>query len=362
MTSIIAEVGVNHNGDLSMAIDLIAAASDAGADIVKFQSFRAKDIVTKDVGKVPYQKASRDGEDTQYGMLSQYELSEEDHHLLMEEARKKGLEFLSTPFCLAEVALLDRMGVSRFKVSSGDLNNAPLLYEIASTGRATILSTGMGSLEEVERALRVLAFGYACRDAPSFEAMMTKHSPEEIEAILQDKVVVLHCTTQYPAPLDSINLRAMESLRDAFALPVGYSDHSEGSLVSVAAVALGAVVIEKHITLDSKLPGPDHKASMEPAEFARMVRSIREVETVLGASKKEPTESEKSIMGIVRKSLVASRTIKKGELFTKDNLALKRCASSLALSPENYWALLDRSASRDYSPDDAIVEDVDELG
>ncbi|MEZ0296860.1 MAG: N-acetylneuraminate synthase, partial [Candidatus Methylacidiphilales bacterium] len=295
---IIAEAGVNHNGCLDTAERLIDAAKAAGADAVKFQTFRADSLVSKSAKKAAYQQQTTDAEESQYQMIKNLELNEEAHVRLRQYCVKSGIEFLSTPFDLESVDLLVKLGVSRLKIPSGELTNAPLILKVAQTGLPLILSTGMATLAEVEQALQVIAYGIAASKSagtpPSrrafADAYTTASALEQTE--LNRRVTLLHCTTEYPAPVHSVNLRAMDTLRHAFGLSVGYSDHTQGITIPIAAVARGAVLIEKHFTLDRTMPGPDHKASLEPPELAAMVRGIRETEAALGSPRKVPAASE----------------------------------------------------------------------
>ena len=270
---VIAEAGVNHNGDMGLAVRLVEAAAAAGVDTVKFQTFKAESLVAQEAPKADYQKQTTNSAESQLDMLRKLELSESDHRTLIDKAAARGLAFLSTPFHESSVDLLAKLGVSRLKIPSGEVTNGPLLLKASRAGLPLILSTGMATLGEVETALGVLAFGYAApKDAaPSLAAFTAAYSSVEGHVGLMENVVLLHCTTEYPAPFADVNLRAMETMTAAFGLPVGYSDHTPGIAVPIAAAALGAVVIEKHFTLDRTLPGPDHRASLEPDEFAEMV-------------------------------------------------------------------------------------------
>lgn len=352
-TYIIAEAGVNHNGCLEMAKKLVEVAAEAGADAVKFQTFKADNLVSRSAPKAEYQIMTTDGEESQHEMIRKLELDEHAHETLIEHCKVCGIEFLSTPFDLDSVELLaDRFNLHRLKIPSGDITNAPLLLKVARTGKPVILSTGMSVLGEIEDALGVLAYGYLGNNEPSRAAFRASYCSIEGQALLQKLVTLLHCTTEYPAPLEDVNLKVMDILKSAFGLPVGYSDHTEGIVVPIAAVACGAEVIEKHFTLDRALPGPDHKASLEPTELKQMVAAIRAVELALGTARKCPAPSEIKNMSVARKSLVAAGTIRAGELFTVKNVAVKRPGSGL--SPMQYWDLLTRKAGRDFSPDEAV--------
>ncbi len=349
---IIAEIGVNHNGDLDRALALVDAATEAGADVVKFQTFRAAQLAAARAGKAEYQKHTTNASESQLDMLQRLELSEAAHRRLLAHCMDRRIGFLSTPFDLESLRFLaEDLDLATLKISSGDVTNGPLLLAAARTGRQLLLSTGMSTLDEVRDALKILTFGYV----RSSERPTTPQLDECFAAghdSLKGRVTLLHCTTEYPAPLAEVNLAAMETLRHEFLLPVGFSDHSEGIVAPTAAAALGAVVIEKHFTLDCTLPGPDHKASLEPAPFAAMVRSIRGVELVLGDGRKAPTASEIKNMPIARKSLVATQTISTGESFTEGNLGAMRPGDGI--SPMQYWRFLGRRADRDYAPGEAI--------
>ncbi len=351
---IIAEAGVNHNGSLDLAKRLIEVAAEAGANAVKFQTFKADKLVSRAAPKAEYQIECTGAYETQHEMIRKLELDEAAHIVLASHCKSKGIEFLSTPFDLESLEMLVRkLDLSRIKIPSGDITNAPLLLEAARTEKPVILSTGMSTLGEIEMALGVLAFGYTVRDEPPSHAAFEKAYGSAMgRNALQDKVTLLHCTTEYPAPFTDINLRAMATLQQAFGLPVGYSDHTQGIAIPVAAVALGAVIIEKHFTLDKNLPGPDHKASLEPDGLKKMVRSIREVELALGSSIKQPVASELKNRPVARKSLVTARDVRKGETFTQDNLAIKRPGDGI--NPIRYWEWIGKIADRDYQQDDKV--------
>ncbi|EPR4991237.1 N-acetylneuraminate synthase [Vibrio navarrensis] len=357
MTLIIAEAGVNHNGDEALAFQLVDAAHQAGADIVKFQTFKAKNLVTEQAKQADYQVANTQKQESQLAMLSRLELSYAAHHQLVKHCQSLGIEFLSTAFDSESLDfLVNDLGLKRLKLPSGELTNAPLVLEHARTGCDLIVSTGMATLAEIEMALGVIAFGYTAADnaEPSVLAFQQAYASEAGQKALKEKVTILHCTTEYPAPMAEINLRAMDTLGKAFDLPAGYSDHSEGITIPIAAVARGAVLIEKHFTLDKNMEGPDHKASLEPNELTAMVKAIRQVEVALGTAVKSPTVSEVKNKAVARKSLVASQVIRAGESFSADNLTIKRPGSGM--SPYQYWDMLERSASRDYQVGDLILE------
>lgn len=351
---IIAEAGVNHNGSLEMAMQLIDVAAEAGADAVKFQTFKAEKLVSRMAPKAEYQTKTTDPTESQFDMIKKLELDENAHRILIDYCCKKRIEFLSAPFDLESVNLLAHtFNLHRLKLPSGEITNAPLLLKAAQTGKPVILSTGVSTLGEIETALGVLAYGYSkTSEGPSLAAFQKAYFLEEGRQALQNNVILLHCTSEYPTPFDDVNLRAMDTLRSAFGLPVGYSDHTSGITIPIAAAARGAVVIEKHFTLDRNLPGPDHKASLEPGELKKMVLSIRQVEAALGLSIKIPAPSEINNKPVTRKSLVAARDILKGELFTEENLAVKRPGTGL--SPMYYWDLLGKKAGGDYKQDEVV--------
>lgn len=329
-TLVIAEAGVNHNGDLATALSLVDVATESGADIVKFQTFTADQLLTQDAAKAEYQKATTSNTETQFEMLRKLELSHNDHLAIIERCQERGIGFLSSGFDIDNVGMLVGLGMDRIKVPSGEVTNLPYLRHIGGLGLPTILSTGMANLEEVSSALDVLL---ACG------------SPKE-------DVTILHCTTDYPATMGDVNLQAMVTMRDAFGVEVGYSDHTLGHEVAVAAIALGAVVIEKHLTLDRESAGPDHAASLEPEEFANMVRVIRNIEIALGDGIKRPQSSEFANMSVARKSLVASERIQEGAAFTSMNISAKRPGSGL--SPMRWDEVLGQKATREYAPNEMI--------
>jgi len=381
-TFIIAEAGVNHNGNLETARQLVDAAVAAGADAVKFQTFKAENLVTQHAGKAAYQKITTakdggsvaigrepmrptDADENQLTMLKRLELKYELHFQLLAYCQKLGIEFLSTAFDFESLDFLVReLGVETLKVPSGEITNGPFLLAHAQTGKPIILSTGMATLGEVETALGVLAFGYLAiagatgsvgslqQRQPSSSAFQKAYSSAQGQAVLREKVTLLHCTSEYPTPMENINLKAMDVLQQAFGLRVGYSDHSVGLVVPVAAVARGATVIEKHFTLDRTQQGPDHKVSLEPDELKAMVQGIRDVEKALGQGLKGPQPMELENQKVVRKSLVARCSISSGECFTETNLTIKRPGTGK--SPMDYWALLGESSNRNYDADELI--------
>ncbi len=352
-TFIIAEAGVNHNGSLDLAKQLINVAADAGADAVKFQTFRAEQLVARHAPKAEYQTRTTDSEESQFEMIRKLELTDADHEVLIAHAKARGIEFLSTPFDTASLHLLtNRFGLTTIKVSSGDITNAPFLLDMARAAQRVILSTGMSTLAEIEAALGVLAFGFIEPNAtPARNSFEEAYSSDAGQRALRDRVVLLHCTTEYPAPISEVNLRAMDTMSTAFGLPIGYSDHTQGINVSVAAVARGATLIEKHFTLDRGLPGPDHKASLEPGELNAMVSAIRDVEQALGDGIKRPTASELKNRAIARKSLVIEREVVPGE---KLELSCKRPGTGL--SPFEYWRMANRVAVRNYAAGEVLDE------
>lgn len=353
-TYIIAEAGVNHNGSLDMAKELVEVAANAGADAVKFQTFKADKLVSRLAPKAEYQSKTTDAAESQHEMIRKLELDEHAHQVLIEHCKICGIEFLSTPFDLESLDLLaERFDLPTIKIPSGDITNAPLLLKTAQTGKPVILSTGMCTLGDIEDALGVLAFGYLGKCGPSITAFRAAYCSADGQTLLQNKVTLLHCTTEYPAPLEEVNLRVMDTLISAFGLPVGYSDHTEGVTVPIAAVARGAVIIEKHFTLDRALPGPDHKASLEPAELKQMVAAIRFVEQALGSGRKIPTPSELKNMSVARKSLVAACSITSGEPFTAENIVVKRPGNGL--SPMEYWNSIGTTAQCDFEKDELIA-------
>lgn len=357
MTLIIAEAGVNHNGDERLAFKLVDAAHQAGADIVKFQTFKAKNLVTKEAKQAAYQVKNTQKQESQFAMLQRLELSYQVHHDLVKHCDDLGIEFLSTAFDAESLDfLVNDLGLKRLKIPSGELTNAPLVLEHARTGCDLIVSTGMATLAEIEMALGVIAFGYTAseEDTPSLVKFQQAYASESGQRALKDKVTILHCTTEYPAPMEEINLKAMDTLGHAFELIAGYSDHSEGITIPIAAVARGAKLIEKHFTLDKNMEGPDHKASLEPQELAAMVSAIRQVEVALGGGVKAPTVSEVKNKAVARKSLVAAKNIKSGEMFTAENLVIKRPGEGL--SPYSYWELISTKASKNYDAGDLINE------
>lgn len=355
---IIAEAGVNHNGSLVLAKKLVDAAANSGADAVKFQSFIAKDEISLYAAKAQYQIRSTESDESQLDMVRKLELSWNEQEELNHYCKEKNIDFLSTPFEMKSLLFLARkLNLEYIKFSSGDITTAPLLLEAARLQKKVILSTGMATLGEIEDALGVLAFGY-CGTAgvPSIKGFREAYTSFQGQEHLRQKVTLLHCTTEYPAPYKEVNLNALFTMRQAFQLPVGLSDHTKGIAISVAAAALGAEVIEKHFTLSRSMSGPDHQASLEPKELQDMVNGIRQVELAMGCGIKMPTSSEHSNCLVARKSLVALQDISAGALFTSTNLGYKRPGGGI--SPLFYWDFLKRRAKRKYIADE-VVDDVD---
>jgi N-acetylneuraminate synthase len=355
---IIAEIGVNHNGSLEMAKGLIDAAAEAGADAVKFQTFKAEQVMLPHAPKAAYQIKHTEIKETQYEMLKKLALNQQMHLMLKEHTLRQQLQFISTPFDLASLDfLVQTLQLPIIKIASGEITNAPLLLKAAGSGRKIILSTGMSTLGDIEEALGVLAFGYGegkeNNPVPSGSAFKEAYYSETGQLLLHQNVSLLHCTTEYPAPFAETNLRVLGTLGQCFGLPVGYSDHTLGIALPLAAAALGAVIIEKHLTLDRNLPGPDHQASLEPREFSQMVQGIRQVEQALGNPYKKPVPSELENQKIARKSIVAARNIQQGELFTEENLTVKRPGAGL--SPFYFWELLGKTAPKSYLENEVIT-------
>jgi N-acetylneuraminate synthase len=352
-TFVIAEAGVNHNGSLARARQLVDAAAGAGADAVKFQTFKSDRLASAAAPKAAYQARETGAGQSQLEMLRALELSADAHAELMRHSADRGIEFLSSPFDEDSLAMLVALGVKRLKLGSGELTNAPLLIAAARTGLPTLVSTGMATLAEVEDALGALSFGHLQPDGgPSRAAFAGAWASEAGRAWTRSHITVLHCTTEYPSPVAEANLLAMVTMRERFGVAVGYSDHTVGDRACLAAVAIGAAVIEKHVTLDRNLPGPDHKASIEPDELKRLVASIREVEAARGDGIKAPVPSEIANMAVARKSIVAARRIAKGERITADHVTVKRPGTGR--SPFELWDVIGSIASRSYDIDDLI--------
>ena len=327
---IIAEAGVNHNGSLEIAKKLIDVTAQSGADAVKFQTFKAEKLVSRKAEKAEYQKQTTDPKESQFDMIKKLELDLKAHEELIKYSKTRGIMFLSTPFDMDSVELLDKLKLDIFKIPSGEITNLPYLRKIGSLKKKVILSTGMADLGEIEDALDVL-----------IESGTTK-----------ENITLLHATTEYPCPMEDVNLLAMITMQKSFGVKVGYSDHTEGIEIPVAAAALGAVVIEKHFTLDKLMEGPDHKASLEPHELNAMVLAIRNIEKALGNGIKKASLSEKKNMTIARKSIVAAKAIKTGEKFTEENLSIKRPGNGI--SPMRWNEIIGQSAQRNYNEDDLV--------
>ena len=327
---VIAEAGVNHNGCIDNAKRLIDVAAEAGADAVKFQTFKAAKLVTVDAATAEYQTQTT-GESSQYSMLKKLELADADHQLLWDYAEERNIQFLSTGFDNESLQMLDKLGVPFFKVPSGEITNYPLLQTLAKLGKPTVVSTGMANLNEISECLEVLVSG----------------------KLTHQNLTVLHCNTQYPTPMRDVNLRAMLTIQDNFPdVAIGYSDHTLGIEIPVAAVALGATLIEKHFTLDKSMPGPDHAASLEPNELTAMISAIRNIEAAIGDGIKQASPSEQPNIEVARKSIVASTAISAGDIFSAANLTAKRPGSGR--SPMDWPKLIGQSAKRDYVTDELI--------
>jgi len=327
---IIAEAGVNHNGSIELAKKLIDVASEAGADAVKFQTFKAEKLVSKKAIKAEYQKKATDSDESQFDMLKKLELDLDTHIKLIDYCKNKNIIFLSTPFDHDSISLLDSLGLEIFKIPSGEITNLPYLREIGSLSKKVILSTGMADIGEIEDALDVL-----------------------VEAgTLNSDITVLHANTMYPTPMEDVNLRAMLTIGNTFDVAYGYSDHTLGIEVNIAAVAMGASIIEKHFTLDKNMKGPDHKASLEPSELKEMVKSIRNIEIALGSSLKKPSPSEIPNMAIARKSIIAKCDIKEGDILSENNLTIQR--PGIGISPMKWDEIIGSASSKDYKEDELI--------
>jgi N,N'-diacetyllegionaminate synthase len=325
---IIAEAGVNHNGNLDLAKKLVDAAKDAGADCVKFQTYVSKNIVSKNAVKAEYQKMQTEPGESQYDMLKKLELSFDEFVELNQYCKSKDIEFMSTAFDFDSIDFLNSLEMGTWKVPSGEITNLPYLIKIAKLNKPVILSTGMSTMDDIRNAIQAL------KDNGSGE------------------LIILHCTTEYPTPFEDVNLKAMNAIKEQFEVMVGYSDHTRGIEVPIAAVALGAIVIEKHFTLDRNMEGPDHKASLEPNELKAMVDAIRHIEVSLGDGTKQLAESEKKNITVVRKSIVAKHNIKKGEVLTENNLTVKRPGSGI--SPMKWYEVIGTKAVKDFNEDEMI--------
>ena len=329
-TIIIAEAGVNHNGSIELAEKLIDVAVEAGADYVKFQTFKAETLVTQAADKAEYQKGLTGADETQFDMIKKLELDKEAHEELIDYCKQIDIQFLSTAFDNDSIDLLDELNIPLFKIPSGEITNLPYLRHIGKMGKPIIISTGMSRLDEVRDALNILIESGAEKE----------------------KITILHCNTEYPTPMKDVNLKAMLTIKDELGVNIGYSDHTLGIEVPIAAVAMGATVIEKHFTLDRNMPGPDHRASLEPGELRAMVVAIRNIEKAMGGGEKKPSSSETKNIAVARKSIVAKTSIKKGELFTEENLTVKRPGTGI--SPMEWDTVLGTIASKDHHEDELI--------
>jgi N,N'-diacetyllegionaminate synthase len=329
-TFIIAEAGVNHNGSLEIARRMVEAAADAGADAIKFQTFRTEQLAILSAPKAEYQKARTDPQETQFEMLKKLELNPDAYRAIYGHCGSMGIQFLSSPFDEESVDFLDQLGLALFKIPSGEITNLPYLRKIGRLRKEVILSTGMASLGEIEDALQVL----------------------EQSGTERGDITVLHCSTEYPASIGEVNLAAMLTVRDAFKVRVGYSDHTLGIEIAIAAVALGATIIEKHFTLNRTMPGPDHKASSEPQELKILVESVRRIEAALGDGIKRPTRAELKNRSVIRKSIVAGRPIVQGELLTEGNLVTRR--PGMGINPMFWDSVIGKRAKKDFSQDEPI--------
>jgi len=329
-TLIIAEAGVNHNGNISIAKEMIDIAADANADYVKFQTFKTDKVVTRSAAKAGYQLNTTETGESQFQMLKKLELNLEHHQELIKYCKIKKIKFLSTPFDHQSIDLLNRLNISLFKIPSGEITNLPYLRYIASFKKPIILSTGMSDLDEIKNALQILMDS----------------------GLVRNQITILHCNTQYPTPYVDVNLNAMIEIKEKLNVKVGYSDHTPGIEIPIAAVALGASVIEKHFTLDKNMEGPDHIASLDPNELKQMIISIRNIEKSMGSRIKKPSNSEKNNIPIIRKSIVAKTRIKKGDIFSENNLIVKRPGTGI--SPMKWDKIMGKKAKKNYKPDEII--------
>ncbi len=329
-TFIIAEAGVNHNGSIETAKKMVGVAAEAGADAIKFQTFKAEEVISRFAPKAEYQEKNTDRNETQLDMVMNLELDREEHIELKKYCKKKSIIFLSSPFDLGSIDLLEELDCEILKIPSGEITNLPYLKKVGGLEKKILLSTGMANLKEIGDALEIL-----------IEAGTKK-----------DSITVLHCNTEYPTPMADVNLLAMKTIKETFNVNVGYSDHTEGIEVSIAATALGATVIEKHFTIDKNMEGPDHRASLEPSELRAMVEAIRNTEKMLGDGIKKPSLSEKDNMCVVRKSIVTTRDVKKGEIIKEEDITAKRPGSGI--SPMEWEKIVGRAASRDFCKDELI--------
>ena len=345
---IIAEAGVNHNGDKKTAFKLIDQGIAAGANAVKFQIFKAENLVTKSALKAKYQIKKTKLKETQFEMLKSLELPRNVYFELKDHCEKQNVDFLITAFDVESLDfIINKLKVKKLKIPSGEITNGPFILQHALSGLDIILSTGMANLNEIKKALSIIAYGYLNKrkkNKINLKDITKSYESTEGKKILKDKVTLLHCTTEYPAPIDELNLSAIKTLRSRFKIPIGYSDHSNGIIASIIASTLNTNIIEKHFTLNKNMKGPDHAASLEPNELKQMIDYIREVENIMGNGIKEMSKSEKKNLQIARKSIIAAKKIKKGEVFSDDNIVIKRPGTGL--SPMNYWKLIGKKVTK----------------
>ena len=354
-TYIIAEAGVNHNGERDLAFALVEVAAAAGADAVKFQTFNANKLATKSAPKAAYQNQVTDPNESQLKMLKKLELSPAIHIELQSHANSLGIEFISTAFDVESLDFLVGLGIQFFKIPSGELTNGPLLWRFAKTGKPLVVSTGMATLSEVELALAVIAHGLSRELEPTgLEEIWRNWSDPTVRAKLNGQISLLHCTSQYPTPLAEVNLRAMDTLWHTFGLPVGYSDHTQGDLVAIAAVARGAKIIEKHFTTDRTLSGPDHAASLEPKELKNMIQKIRDVQKALGTARKAPWPNEWDTRQAARQQVVVTRNISADKILTRQDLTTARCGHGVPAI--HLWDIVGQTATCDYQAGQPIKE------
>ena len=355
---VIAEAGVNHNGSLDLAFKLIDAAASAGADAVKFQTFKTDKLVTKNATKAEYQIKTTNNKESAYEMLKSLELTESDFEQLAKYANELNIDFLSTAFDKDSLLfLVHQLHLKTLKIPSGEITNAPLVLACARSKCNLILSTGMATMDEIEEALGVIAYGFIedeINKIPTIKDFKQAYASKQATKLLNEKVTILHCTTEYPAPIEEINLSAMNTMKDRFRLNIGYSDHTKGVEIAPIAVALGAQIIEKHFTLDVNMDGPDHKASLEPDELKNMICLIRNAEKSLGSGIKIPSLSETNNINIARKSLCAEYKISKGDIFSEENMSIKRPGGGI--SPFKYWEFIGKKSKNNYEIGDLINE------
>lgn len=347
MTYIIAEAGVNHNGDINLAKKLIDIAADCGANAVKFQTFRADKLALKSLKKATYQKKGSSFDESQYEMLKKLELSESDHYVLKKRAKNKGIDFLSTAFDEESLNFLSKLDVPFFKIPSGEVTNLPFLWKIASKGKPMILSTGMSDMKEIEEALATINHALNNKKEPkNLKEVFSKWDKVKAKTFLKNKIIILHCTSQYPALDEEINLFALKKISKQFSLPVGYSDHSLDGYISIAAVTMGAKIIEKHITLNKEMKGPDHASSLDPDEFKVFVKNIRSLENCLGSEEKNIEKSVKDVKKVTEKQIVCIKNIIVGEEFTKKNISVSRCGEGI--SAREFWEVLGTTSKHNF--------------